>query len=195
MGVLQNHDISYYIKQYNLINFVETGTGPGWSFSYSLQFPFKKWLSTEVHLDTYNKYCVQIINEENDVMIYNMESEDFIKGPVAELDSNPSLFFLDAHFPGTSVGIDYDNEKETSIRLPLERELRTLISVRDCINDVFIIDDLRIYIDGPFEGGNWSDRNTLGGDGIEFIHECLGKTHNIELSFKDQGYIICTPVI
>jgi len=194
MGLLQHHDVQDYITKHNLVNFVETGTGPGWSFSYSLGLPFKKWLSTEVHKETYDTYCTQFINEEKGITLYNMESEDFIKGPVMELDKKPTLFFLDAHFPGTSTGGGYDTEKVNNIRIPLEKELRTLVSVRNCKKDVFIIDDLRIYIDGPFEGGNWTERNVLGGDGIDFVYDCFGDTHNIELSYKDQGYIIITPI-
>jgi hypothetical protein len=61
-------------------------------------------------------------------------------------------------------------------------------------NDYFIMDDLRIYEDGNFESGSWSDRQRIGGDGINFIYDLLSKTHFIERDYRNEGYIICKPL-
>ena len=57
-----------------------------------------------------------------------------------------------------------------------------------------MIDDLRIYEDGPFESGNWDERSKYGGDGIEFIENIFDKTHYIVRSYNAQGSIILFPV-
>ena len=45
----------------------------------------------------------------------------------------------------------YGDEKDDDKRLPLKKELETIVAGRDVSNDVIVIDDLRIYEDGPLE--------------------------------------------
>ena len=61
-------------------------------------------------------------------------------------------------------------------------------------NDVIVIDDLRIYEDGPFETGNWDERSKYGGDGIEFIEKLFEDTHYVGRSYNAQGFVILFPV-
>ena len=76
----------------------------------------------------------------------------------------------------------------------MEEEIILIKNKKDIKNDVFIIDDLRIYEKGNFEGGNWLDViNTNIYTGIDFIHNLLGKTHDIMKDYRNEGYIICTP--
>lgn len=105
------------------------------------------------------------------------------------------MFFLDAHFPGADFHLaSYFDEKDENIRIPLKRELQTIVKYKKGFeNDVFVIDDLRIYEDGPFEGGNWPLRAALGSDGIDFVFDLLNNTHNISKNYKSQGYIIALP--
>ncbi len=112
---------------------------------------------------------------------------------VKNLEGN-TLFFLDAHFPGADFHFDtYTSTKDYDTRLPLEREVRTLNSVRDLSNDVIIIDDLRVYEDNNYSDGNWSLRSQAGGDGIQFIYEIFEKTHRIERDLRFQGFLIIKP--
>ena len=57
-----------------------------------------------------------------------------------------------------------------------------------------VIDDLRIYEDGPFETGNWAERNLYGGDGIAFIEDLFEDTHFVVRSYNKQGFVILLPV-
>ena len=36
------------------------------------------------------------------------------------------------------------------------------------------MDDLRVYKDGPYEGGNWEYRSQAGSDNIDFVYELFG---------------------
>jgi len=108
--------------------------------------------------------------------------------------SKKIVYWLDAHFPGADFGLSsYDGTADRNLRIPLESELRKICQLRDVKNDIFIIDDLRIYEDGPFQNGNWPERLKLGGSGIGFVYELLDKTHHIQRDYRDEGYIVCLP--
>jgi hypothetical protein len=194
MGTLKTFNLKKYVDDYGIDIFVETGAGPAWSLTYAAESKlFKKLYSVELDKSTFDKFKHVYDNLEN-TKVFNDTSESFLSQIIQNLKKQRVLYFLDAHFPGSEFGI-YDGEKNPDMRIPLEIEIKKIVSLKDVSQDVFIIDDLRIYIDGPFEGGNWSDRHILGGDGIEFIYTYIGNTHNIELDYRDQGYIICTPKI
>ena len=105
------------------------------------------------------------------------------------------MFFLDAHFPGADFHLaSYFDEKDENIRIPLKKEIETIVRLKNGFEkDVFVIDDLRIYEDGPFEGGNWPLRQQLGSEGIEFVYDLLSNTHEVIKNYKSQGYIIALP--
>jgi len=192
MGTIKTFNLQQYANTYSVNIFVETGAGPASSLAYAADSKlFKELYSVELDKLTFDKFKPVYEQLENTTVI-NDTSQNFLKLILPSLENEKILYFLDAHFPGSEWGI-YDGEKNPNIRIPLDIEIREIISLKDISKDVFIIDDLRIYIDGPFEGGNWSERRTLGGDGIDFIYESLDNTHNIELNYKEQGYIICTP--
>jgi hypothetical protein len=117
-----------------------------------------------------------------------------LAGTIPDLDGN-CLFWLDAHFPGADAGMkDYDDVKYETLRLPLVNEIETICQLRKKCKDVLIIDDLRIYEDGPFENGNvpvdalpFEDRN------INFIYQSFKKSHVILKSYLDEGYILIFP--
>jgi hypothetical protein len=101
---------------------------------------------------------------------------------------------LDAHFPGADFHFEtYDSTKDYDTRLPLKKELETIKINRSNNKDVFIIDDLRVYEDNNYTDGNWSLRKEVGGDGIDFVYELFGQSHNIEKDLRYQGYLILTP--
>ena len=59
--------------------------------------------------------------------------------------------------------------------------------------DFFIIDDLRIYEDGYYEGGNWKDRVDYGGSGIQFIYDAFENSHDIKKLNNGEGYVVLQP--
>ncbi len=193
MGGLQRHDIKNYIDKYNLETYIETGTGIGDSLNHALQFNFKLNVSVEIFVEIWEMAIKKFEDRNCTVLLGN--SYNVLKQVLTSEKIGKTLFFLDAHFPGADYKYTgYGDEKDDAKRLPLERELNTITKNCDYTKCVFIIDDLRIYEDGPFTEGNWLDRKELGGDGIGFIHDIFQNTHNIEKDYRDTGYIILTPI-
>ncbi len=194
MGSISRFNLTEIITTYNIHSFIETGTGLGESLIYALSYDFKKFYSIEINEELYNKVKNEINNEK--CLILNNSSEEGLEFILTNFNVKNVLFWLDAHFPGADFGLSsYHETKDEKLRIPLESELRKICNIRDISKDFFIIDDLRIYEDGPFHGGNWENRKILGGDNINFIYELFEKTHIIEKDFRDQGYIIVKPKI
>ena len=179
---------------YDIKNFVETGTGQA------------EVVQTVVEADdTLNIHTIEVIPEIYDKNKINFSylkdvnwhlgtSFDILPEILPDLKGT-TLFWMDAHFPGADFGLSsYGDEKDDDKRLPLKKELETIVANRDVTNDVFVIDDLRIYEDGPFGDGNWEDREKYGGDGIEFIDELFDETHYVVKSYNAQGSILLFPV-
>ena len=179
---------------YDIKNFVDTGTGQA------------EVVQTVVEADdTLNVHTIEVIPEIYDKNKINFSylkdvnwhlgtSFDILPEILPDLKGT-TLFWMDAHFPGADFGLSsYGDEKDDDKRLPLKKELETIVENRDVTNDVFVIDDLRIYEDGPFGDGNWEDREKYGGDGIEFIEELFDETHYVVKSYNAQGSILLFPV-
>ena len=195
MGQLnQAIQIKNVLDFYDIKNFVETGTGQA------------EVVQTVVEADdTLNVHTIEVIPEIYDKNKINFSylkdvnwhlgtSFDILPEILPDLKGS-TLFWMDAHFPGADFGLSsYGDEKDDDKRLPLKKELETIVANRDVTNDVFVIDDLRIYEDGPFGDGNWEDREKYGGDGIEFIEELFDETHYVVKSYNAQGSILLFPV-
>ena len=195
MGQLnQAIQIKNVLDFYDIKNFVETGTGQA------------EVVQTVVEADeTLNIHTIEVIPEIYDKNKINFSylkdvnwhlgtSFDILPEILPDLKGS-TLFWMDAHFPGADFGLSsYGDEKDDDKRLPLKKELETIVANRDVTNDVFVIDDLRIYEDGPFGDGNWEDREKYGGDGIEFIEELFDETHYVVKSYNAQGSILLFPV-
>ena len=179
---------------YDIKNFIETGTGQA------------EVVQTVIEADdTLNVHTIEVIPEIYDKNKINFSylkdvnwhlgtSFDILPEILPDLKGT-TLFWMDAHFPGADFGLSsYGDEKDDDKRLPLKKELETIVENRDVSNDVFVIDDLRIYEDGPFGDGNWEDREKYGGDGIEFIEELFDETHYVVKSYNAQGSILLFPV-
>jgi len=200
MGTIYNAvKLKEVIETFNIKNFVETGTGSGESLSYIIN----------LEIDDINIYTIEVIDE-----IYNFIVDKFnifknvnlIKGYshiemskiLEKLSPLPTLFWNDAHFPGADYCINeatYTSETDAIKRIPLETELRIIKeSGRDISKDVFILDDLRVYKDGPYESGNWDMREVCGGDSIDFVYDLFKDSHFIIESYLSQGYLILFPI-
>ena len=188
-----NHPVNLekLVKVLNLKNFVESGTGDCSSMKIAADLNlFENLYGIDLDEDLYNRAVSMF---KSSVKMYNGYSKDEMLKIVGELSDRPTLFWLDAHFPGADYkGAKYDAEKDDSKRIPLEAELKIISENRDITNDVFIIDDLRIYADLP--GGSWEFRSTAGAENHDFIETLIGKTHLLVEHHRDQGYMLGFPL-
>ena len=187
-------EVKNVLDFYGIKNFVETGTG--------IAEVVRAVYDVDSNLNIHTIEVVPEIYDQNKIKFSYLKSVNWHLGQSAEvlgevvptLEGN-TLFWMDAHFPGADFGLSsYGDEKDMDKRLPLKKELETIAAGRDVSNDVIVIDDLRIYEDGPFETGNWDERTKYGGDGIGFIEEMFEKTHYIGRSYNAQGSVILFPV-
>ena len=195
MGQLnQAIKIKNVLDYYDIKNFVETGTGQA--------EVVRSVYEANEDLNIHTIEVVEEIFEQNKIKFSYLKDVSWHLGTsfkilpeILPTFEGNTLFWMDAHFPGADFGLSsYGDEKDMDKRLPLKRELESIVQSRDVKDDVFVIDDLRIYEDGPFEGGNWDERTKYGGDGIGFIEEMFEKTHNVGRSYNAQGSVILFPV-
>jgi len=194
MGHLNKFDLQDIIDNNDVQVLIETGTGTGSSLRHALLYPFKKIYSIEIMTELQNKN-IDTFSQYTNCVLINKSSKDGLIDALQQIpQSQNTLFYLDAHFPGTDDGtLTIMDTQDRDLRIPLESELEAIQEIRDTSNDVFIIDDLRIYEDNDYEHGNWSGRDLYGGNGIDFIYNLFGDTHTIRRDLRDQGYIILTP--
>ena len=179
---------------YNIDNFVETGTGAAEVVRSISNIKSDLNIHTiEIIEEIFNKNKISHSYLTN-VNWHLGQSSEVMPEILPQLEGN-TLFWLDAHFPGADFGLaSYGDEEDLDKRLPLRSELEIIVEGRDVSNDVFVIDDLRVYEDGPFETGNWAERNLYGGDGIAFIEDQFEDTHYVVRSYNKQGFVILLPV-
>jgi len=193
MGNLKHFELNKYIQKYEIEYMIETGTYLGDAVAYALNYNFKAIYSVELIKEYYDLSCERFKNNIN-VLLFNNTSQNGLEKIFSDHNIEHCLFWLDAHLPNffkKEYNSDYKNNKD--LLIPLENEIRIIVSNKEISNDVFIIDDLRIYESGNFQKGGWDDVINAGVGGIEFIHELLGKTHDIEKLYDGEGYIVCTP--
>ena len=133
--------------------------------------------------------------DDDRLTLINDDSLNGLEKVLEELDERPALFWLDAHFPGADFHFNsYDHlADQPELHKPLKYEVELIASKRPNSKDVFIIDDLQIYEDGPFELLNQEFKDKYGELGIEFITEAFEKTHDFRRDFRHQGFLILTP--
>ena len=182
------------LEFYNIDNFVETGTGAAEVVRSISSIKSDLNIHTiEIIEEIFNKNKISNSYLTN-VNWHLGQSSEVMPKILPQLEGN-TLFWLDAHFPGADFGLaSYGDEEDLDKRLPLRSELEIIVEGRDVSNDVFVIDDLRVYEDGPFETGNWAERNLYGGDGIAFIEDLFEDTHFVVRSYNKQGFVILLPV-
>ena len=179
---------------YNIDNFVETGTGAAEVVrSISNLRPTLNVHTIEIIKEIYDRN-IEAFKYLTNVNWHLGQSSEVMPEILPQLNGN-TLFWLDAHFPGADFGLaSYGDEQDLDKRLPLRSELELIVKGRDVSDDVFVIDDLRVYEDGPFETGNWAERGLYGGDGIAFIEELFEDTHYVVRSYNKQGFVMLFPV-
>lgn len=194
MGSLRN----YSLKRVGCDVFFETGTGSGASLKHALDSrQFEKLYSAEIHRETALS-AKRRFGDNPNVTILNSDSIGALSEVLPSIAANARvLFFLDAHFPG-EVAKDFEGYSSTvpgSQSLPLEDELRLIKALRPLSDDLIIVDDLRIYEDGPFENGNLPANFANIPDAsrhLKFVGEIFGD-RSIERDYREEGYILITP--
>jgi len=193
MGSLKRFNLDRIIGKYNLSYLFETGTWKGDSIAYAQKSPFQKIYSSEIIPEIADKARNRFNNKPN-IEIITSNSIDALKTNADKIDGN-CLFWLDAHFPGAEEGLSgYNDTQQDDIKLPLEKEIEIIASREKKYQDVIIIDDLRIYEDGPFRHGNMPEHiHRPRNRDLAFISQALASTHIIQKSYWDEGYILLLP--
>lgn len=187
------------LQDFELEVFVETGTGSGDAVTAMLQQSPQMPMHTIEIFDPIFQKAQEKFRDHANVTVHHGESPKVLSNLVPSI-TVPTLFWLDAHYPGADYGYQsYDAELNTDVRLPLERELEAICTHKNVALDVFVMDDLRIYEDGPFQNGTMAHafgpggKQRLGADGINFIYTWLEPTHHILKSYQEEGYILAFP--
>lgn len=205
MGQITTFDLNDFIKKYNTKIYFETGTGECVSLDYATKFNFEKFYSVDLDTDLYNS-AVKKFEKDVKVNLVNNYSTTAIEEIIPKLEpTTPTLFFLDAHFPGADF---HKMTYEESIRkhreqaFPLENEIKLITSLRDCKNDVFVIDDFVLYDKNPeyesIKRGQmwqyeWLQKELNITTNSDFLFETFSSTHDLIKDFRHQGYLIITP--
>jgi hypothetical protein len=193
MGFINQFNLNRIAREYSINYFFETGTWKGDAVAHALQFPFEKIISAEIIPSIADEAKWRFQNETR-VKIVEASSAEALSAELPSLNGN-CLFWLDAHFPGADAGLEqYDAIKNEDIRLPLEKELTIIHEIRKNYQDVLIVDDLRIYEEGPYENGN-SPADTLPqkNRNLDFINRLFDKSHITIKTYRNEGYLLLFP--
>jgi len=194
MGTLQKFDIKTLVDKYQLQYFIETGTWTGEGVWFAAQFDFLELHSIELMKSYYDACCAKF-QPYPKIKIYHGMSVTMLTEILTKQEIGRTLFWLDAHLPNFyDKNFDTNYNENPTLLIPLEEELKIIVNNKSVANDVFIIDDLRIYETGDFQSGNWLDVINSGHNtGIDFIVNLLGETHTIQKFYEHEGYIVCLP--
>lgn len=197
MGTLKEFNVPALKDRFNLDYLIETGLGEGESLKSVLYFKFKRVYSIDIDPEAIRRVRVTLPGAFPyglQVSLLEGSSAEVLPRVLPEVSDGNVLFWLDAHYPCHSTnGEKYGTEPRPDLRLPLETELQCLLSHRDISKDVILIDDLRIYEDGPFPAGNWEDRAKYGASGCQFVFDLLDPTHIVTRSYRSGGFLECLP--
>jgi len=197
MGHITKFNLTEFIQTYKLTTFVETGTFEGNAIEHALKFNFNNYYSVEL-LEKFYIKCVNKFKNDINVHLLNLNSIEGLENITKyslKRDEN-TLFWLDAHLPNFYCNYNNDYINDSKILIPLEEEIKTIKNNKDISNDVFIIDDLRIYETGPYQNGNWHDviNTKLYPEGASFVDILLKDTHTVIRNYDSEGFLICTPI-
>lgn len=196
MGILKHFDLSVFKCE----SFLETGTENGHGIDHALKFDFKSINSVEINEKFYRAACIKYISQPK-VGLWHGSSNECMKEMLESIVKYDSCFFwLDAHLPSDPGSKYLYDRSGDDVEFPLEEELKNIMKFRDTKKDVFLIDDLRIYVDGPFQypSHTWPFIKNYPNffphkDGINFIKNLFDNTHDIKEIYDHEGYLLITP--
>lgn len=193
MGQLYKFNLQEYIDKYNILTFVETGSGCGQGIEHAKKFDFKEIISSEIIAPHANQLRNRFSSDSR-IKILTGNSSVILEEILPSIKTN-ILFWLDAHYPGADIGYaNYETEKDIDVRLPLEKEIQVIHKLRKNFNDVILCDDLRIYEHGPFESKNMDEtgHGNIKKYGLNFL-EKLKEKYNIIKHYQNEGYLEILP--
>lgn len=200
MGSIQIFDLNDFIKPHNCRIYVETGTGVGECLSHAAKYPFERLYTIDLDGELVER--AKTIFTDPRIECIHEYSSKALRELVPKLPREESiLFFLDAHFPGADFHKISYQESITEFgqeAFPLHQEIQEIKACRDISNDVFIIDDWKLYdADQPYELPGWQYsalQRELGiNTSAEAILEELSETHQCVVNTRHQGFLFATP--
>ena len=196
MGTLAHFNLQPLAEMHGLKHFVETGTAQGHSLALAATVKeFASLHSVEIMPDLVAAARMRF-GADARIQIWEGDSRHCLPMILRDLPDEPTLFWLDAHFPGAHSGAEYDAEPDAKKRLPLEDEIAAIRKARGNTGDVLLIDDARIYQPGPYGAGDLpADWPPLQGveRSLDFVRKAYGATHGVVVDFADQGYVMVVP--
>jgi len=187
MTHLWNTPTKEYKIKYELTTFVETGCEDGEGLRLAKDYGFQ-----ENHLfscDIRKEAALNVSKLFPKATIVCSDSVNFIE-KIANSVAEPTLFWLDAHFPSL-----YKSEKGT--RWPLFQELEFLKKKKNIENDVIICDDMRVLKSSQNPRFNIGELEEISNYLIEVDWDAFtntfSDTHDSQSILVDTGLIIFTP--
>ena len=218
MGQLTRFDLDNLVERFGICNYLETGTGLGVSLEYALKSrSITNFFSIEIDEklakspDLHRRVERAKIAEQN-VRIINSDSLSALKVILnGVLDTRPTLFFLDAHFPGADFfQLSYGDsvDRNSIYSLPVILELAAISIARNgAKNDIIIIDDLFLFDSGEFAFDREHPDKAeavrqvlrqrdmyLGGSFSTVLKLIFGPSRATRRFYEHQGYIMILPV-
>lgn len=170
-------------KPANIVNFVETGTGLGFSANAAFD-----WGMTVHTIEADDRLFKEYINKE--IHYYAGWSTEILPKVLKNVSSEPTLFFLDAHYFGSDFfGVPYDS-LPLEERCPARAEFEIIKAHRDISNDIFLFDDLRIY-KKDIPNVQAIPESYMSPEGDSWMNL---STHNRKELYSEEGYVLLEPI-
>lgn len=214
MGDLSKFDLGRIAYLCDTKFFVETGTFEGDTTQYAYDtIPYDDLGRNKVEIvkfwtieydASYAAKARERFKNQSKIEVVHDNSINGLEYVDSKCNGN-TIFWLDAHFVGSDGGHKpYNSDEDLKSRLPLEWELRVLEQRIISYRDVIIIDDVRIYEDGPFDSGTFDDamkaqsssvrrKDISPYNSINELIEPFAKSHLIFKLYYHQGYIVMLP--
>lgn len=188
--LVNRYDIPALVDHYKFKYLVETGTGFGESVYHNAKC-FKKVYTFEVHPETY-EMAKDTLETVQNVTMYNIESIRGLPLILPFLDG-PTLFYLDARFPGKMLGDPINFDEEITLNVPTKRELEIITQNRKIDYDMFIIGGMNIWMDAAFTAGVFTSKAEFKDENPIPIIKQFEFGHFVTLNTLDEGYMSMRP--
>lgn len=206
MGSIQSFNLHALREQFVTTHFVETGTYKGDGTLYALNSGYTVdsiEIDPQLYLLAHSRF-----KDEQSIRLHFGSSSDLLLPLLkSNLINCNTLFWLDAHFPFADVGAEtYSYETDPLRRMPILKELESIVHTRQLFSDIIIIDDLRCFVDDDrIPAASFDDhmrslgnrgfgctRSSVVGITLEDILSVTSTSFKHQLIYKDEGYIVLT---
>lgn len=192
MGMLSHHPVKHLAQRRGCVYFVETGTWKGDGLLHALkQRCFVRLYSIEANPELAIR-AGERLNQEwpqqpgavpGHWEIICGDSADALAELLPRLTSGPRLWWLDAHLP--------ERYAAEATRLPLEAELEAVVAAGGHGQDVFLLDDWRLYERAPYASGPWPHGDPPGD--ARAVRALLAGTHTLRVDARAEGALVALP--